>query len=158
MKLVIQSESLTSVQIDQITQLLTLCDWNKAQIDGQIHTLQKFIKDKDCVVLLAIEASNIIGYASAQFYPWNRLGQIHGLAIQPLYRQRGIASKLIDQIEAFMREKDARGLYADTPVNNTAGRLFYKNNHFLEAYIMPEYYDKGLDGITYLKLYTIYQK
>jgi hypothetical protein len=50
-------------------------------------------------------------------------------------------------------EQRARGLYADTPVTNEIGRSFYEALGYWQAYRMPEYYDEGLDGVTYLKLF-----
>lgn len=153
MKIVIGSREITEVQKMQIRNLLREIGWNQRQIDGQIETLEKFVKDKNCIVLYVAEEDEIVGYISAQLSLWNRLGQIHGLAIQPGYRKKGYASTLVKKAEEFMLANHARGLYADTPVDNVSGCAFYRRNGFQEAYIMPEYYDRGLDGVTFLKLF-----
>jgi ribosomal protein S18 acetylase RimI-like enzyme len=51
-----------------------------------------------------------------------------------------------------VRAEGGRGLYVDTPVTNEIGRSFYEALGYRQAYVMPEYYDEGLDGVTCLKL------
>ena len=128
--------------------------WNAQQIEGQLEAIEKFLKDRHSLVILAWDHEEMIGYISAQFYGWNRLGQIHGLVVHPECRRKGYASRLVQEVEGFMKACRARGVYVDTPVNNAAGCAFYRSNDFKEAYVMPEYYDEGVDGITFLKLYT----
>ena len=60
---------------------------------------------------------------------------------------------LVGRVEQFVRAEGGRGIYADTPVTNEIGRAFYEVVGYRQAYVMPEYYDEGLDGLTYLKLF-----
>ena len=89
-----------------------------------------------------------------EYREWNRLGQVQGLAVDPALKRRGIASELVRRAEEFVRAEGGRGLYADTPVTNETGRSFYKALGYRQAYVMPGYYDEGLDGVTYLKLFA----
>jgi len=82
-----------------------------------------------------------------------RLGQLQGLAVDPALKRRGIASELVHRAEEFVQAEGGRGLYVDTPVTNEIGRSFYEALGYRQAYVMPEYYDQGLDGVTYLKLF-----
>ena len=52
-----------------------------------------------------------------------------------------------------MRAEGGRGLYVDTPVTNEIGGSFYEALGYWQGYVMPEYYDEGLDGVAYLKLF-----
>src|SRR5829696_5117304 len=38
-------------------------------------------------------------------------------------------------------------------VTNEIGGSFYEALGYRQAYVMPEYYDEGIDGVTYLKLF-----
>jgi hypothetical protein len=40
-------------------------------------------------------------------------------------------------------------------VTNEIGRGFYEALGYRQAYLMPEYYDEGLAGVTYLELFAI---
>jgi ribosomal protein S18 acetylase RimI-like enzyme len=93
------------------------------------------------------------GFVCVEYREWNCLGQVQGLAVDPAHKRRGIASKLVGRVEEFVRTEGGRGLYADTPVTNEIGRSFYEALGFWQAYLMPEYYDEGLDGVSYLKLF-----
>ena len=68
-------------------------------------------------------------------------------------KRRGIASVLVHRAEEFVQAEGGRGLYVDTPITNEVGRSFYEALGYRQAYVMPEYYDEGLDGVTYLKLF-----
>jgi ribosomal protein S18 acetylase RimI-like enzyme len=93
------------------------------------------------------------GFICIEYREWNRLGQVQGLAVDPDFKRRGIASDLVRCAEEFVRSEGGRGLYVDTPVTNEVGRSFYEALGYWQAYLMPEYYDEGLDGVTYLKLF-----
>jgi ribosomal protein S18 acetylase RimI-like enzyme len=94
------------------------------------------------------------GFLCVEYRGWNRLGQVHGLAVKPALNRRGIVSELVRRAEGFVRAEGGRGLYADTPVTNETGRRCYEALGFRQAYVMPAYYDVGLDGVTYLKLFA----
>lgn len=84
--------------------------------------------------------------------------QIQGLAVSPEFQRQGIASALVARAEEFARSKNARGIYVDTPTSNTRGRWFYEAIGYQPGYIMPRYYEDGLDGVTYQKFFYWYLK
>jgi ribosomal protein S18 acetylase RimI-like enzyme len=98
---------------------------------------------------------SLSGFVCVEYRAWNRLGQLQGLAVDPAFKRQGIASALVHRGEEFVRAESARGLYVDTPVTNEIGRRFYEALGYWQAYVMPEYYDEGLDGVTYLKLFAM---
>lgn len=120
---------------------------------GQLDSIGHFLQDHDAAVFFAREGSQVAGYATCQLYRWNRLGQIHGLVVDPAFRRRGMAAGLIAACEGFLRENGARGVYVDTPVDNLGGRQFYEAIGYRLGYIMPQYYDVGQDGVTYQKFF-----
>lgn len=127
--------------------------WTEAQIEGQLAACQSLAGATDGFVAVVAEGDVHSGFVTAQFYPWNRLTQIHGLAVMSESRRHGIASCFVREVEGFARSKGARGLYVDTPVNNEAARAFYRANGFAEAYRMPRYYSDELDGVTFTKFF-----
>ena len=94
------------------------------------------------------------GFVCVEYREWNRLGQVQGLAVKPALKRQGIASALVHRVEEFVRAEGGRELYADTPVTNEVGCRCYEALGFRQAYVMPEYYDEGLDDVTYLKLFA----
>ena len=143
-------------QDDQISlkKLIRNIGWNDAQAIGQIQSIQLFLQDSNSIVFFARDSNEIAAFITCQFYIWNRLGQIHGLAVDPGYRRQSLASHLVKRVEQFLQQKGARGVYVDTPLNNDGGRRFYERIGYKAGYIMPEYYDAGQDGVTYQKFFT----
>ena len=118
-----------------------------------------FSKDKETYgVYLATSNRDAVGYLYVQYYGWNQLCQIQGLAVDQDCQRQGIASSLVARAEEFAKSKNARGIYVDTPITNTGGRKFYEAIGYQLGYIMPRYYEHKLDGVTYQKFFTGIQK
>ena len=131
--------------------------WEEHYIAGQLAGLDVLSGDllpgiRGKVYVCEVE-DRLSGFVCVEYREWNCLGQVQGLAVDPTHKRRGIASKLVGRVEEFVRTEGGRGLYADTPATNEIGRSFYEALGFWQAYLMPEYYDEGLDGVTYLKLF-----
>lgn len=128
--------------------------WTEDQIEGQIAAVRALARSDAGVVVVADEADSFAGFVSAQFYGWNRLVQIHGLAVTSDKTRQGIGTRLLEAAEGFARGNVARGVYVDTPMNNEATRAFYNANGYSEAYRMPRYYSDEVDGVTFTKFFS----
>jgi ribosomal protein S18 acetylase RimI-like enzyme len=140
-----------------VREILAKNGWEDRYIAGQLAGLDALSGDplpgtrsKVCVCEVRERLS---GFVCVEYRQWNRLGQLQGLAVDPAFKRRGIASELVHRAEEFVRAEGGRGLYVDTPVTNEVGRSFYEALGYRQAYVMPEYYEEGLDGVTYLKLF-----
>jgi ribosomal protein S18 acetylase RimI-like enzyme len=137
-----------------IRSILTKIGWAEQYISAMEVAAEAFSKDKENYgVYLAVSNGNTVGYLYVQYYAWNQLCQIQGLAVHPEFQRQGVASALVTHAEAFTRSKHARGIYVDTPTTNTGGRRFYEAIGYQLGYIMPRYYEDGLDGVTYQKFF-----
>jgi ribosomal protein S18 acetylase RimI-like enzyme len=141
-----------------VREILAKNGWEDHYIAGQLAGLDTLSGDplpgtRSEVCVCEVEEC-LSGFVCVEYREWNRLGQLQGLAVDPVLKRRGIASALVCRVEEFVREEGGRGLYADTPVTNEIGRNFYEALGYRQAYLMPEYYDEGLDGVTYLKLFA----
>jgi ribosomal protein S18 acetylase RimI-like enzyme len=137
----------------QLTRLIKSVGWNSRQLKGQLDAIHRLADNSNGVVLVANNGHNLLGYISAEFYEWNRLGQIQGLIVDPEYRRRRIGIRLVGEVEKFMRKKRARGIHVDTPVNNEIGRMFYTALGYTEDCIRSEFYDKNTDAVVYLNIF-----
>jgi len=104
-------------------------------------------------VYVALVDEAMVGFVYVQFHEWNRLAQIQGLAVDPRFHRQGIASMLMKRAEEFAKEKNARGIYVDTPTLNQIARSFYEAVGYRYGYEMPKYYEDELDGVTYQKFF-----
>jgi len=156
MELMREAAKIMRFQPEHLTltaQVLITIGWEQRYIDGQLAAVKAFAEDDNAAVFVGYLDDGFSGYLSVQFYQWNRLGQIHGLVVDPSARRRGVAAGLVRHAEEFVHAKGGRGVYVDTPVTNTGARDFYVKQGFKQDYIMTAYYDTDLDGVTYLKLF-----
>jgi ribosomal protein S18 acetylase RimI-like enzyme len=138
-----------------IRSILEVIGWDEHYIVAFEQAAEDFARRDDAAVYLARLDGATAGFIFVQFYAWNRLCQIQGLAVDPASQRRGIASALVAQAETFARARGARGIHVDTPTTNTGGRLFYQAAGYQLGYIMPRYYEDDLDGVTYQKFFAI---
>ena len=137
-----------------IRNILTKIGWAEQYVSSAEQNMKTLSQDKENYgVYLAARGDDAVGFLYVQYYAWNRLCQIQGLAVSPEFQRQGAASALVARAEAFARSKKARGIYVDTPTTNKGGRKFYEAIGYQFGYIMPRYYEDGLDGVTYQKFF-----
>lgn len=139
---------------DAIADLLQSVNWAPQYVREQLKCTEKLSQSEDGEVWVATIADQFVGYIQVQHHHWNQLSFVHGLIVSPDHRRLGIAKKLVEQVEESTRKRGNRGLYLDTPVNNKDAISFYKAIGYNDSYIMPEYYEPGLDGLTFQKLFS----
>jgi len=137
-----------------VQELLHSIGWQDSYVTGQLEAITNLAEASQGSVFVARSNRAFAGYVSIEFYSWNRLSQLHGLVVDPVFQRRGIAAELVQRAEMFARELGARGVYVDTPVTNTGATQFYISQGYIQDYIMTDYYDEGLNGVTYLKKFT----
>ena len=139
-----------------IRTILTKIGWAEQYISSAEQNMQTLSQDKETYgVYVAVMGEVAAGFLYVQYYAWNQLCQIHGLAVDPEFQRHGIASALVGRAEDFARTKNARGIYVDTPTLNRGGRKFYEAIGFQLGYFMPRYYEDQLDGVTYQKFFEV---
>jgi ribosomal protein S18 acetylase RimI-like enzyme len=137
-----------------IRKILTKIGWAEQYISVMENAVNVFSKDPETYgVYLALAHRDAVGFLYVQYYVWNQLCQIQGLAVSPEFQRQGAASALVARAEQFARLKKARGIYVDTPTTNRGGQKFYEAAGYQLGYIMPRYYEDGLDGVTYQKFF-----
>jgi len=140
-----------------VREILAKNGWEDRYVAGQLAGLDALASDPlpgtRSKVYVCETEERLSGFVCVEYREWNRLGQLQGVAVDPALKRQGVASELVHRGEEFVRAEGGRGLYADTPVTNEIGRSFYEALGYWQAYVMPEYYDAGLDGVTYLKLF-----
>ena len=137
-----------------IRRILTKIGWAEQYISAMEASALALSKDHEIYgVYLAVSKGEAVGFLYVQYYAWNQLCQIQGLAVSPEFQRQGIAAALVARAEEFARSKNARGIYVDTPTTNSGGRKFYEAVGYRFGYIMPRYYEDKLDGVTYQKFF-----
>jgi ribosomal protein S18 acetylase RimI-like enzyme len=130
--------------------ILTKIGWAEQYISSAEQSMYHLSQDtQNYGVYMAVVDEAATDFLYVQYYAWNQLCQIHGLAVDPEVQRQGTASALVTCAEDFAKSKNARGIYVDTPTLNIGGRKFYEAIGYQMGYIMPRYYEDQLDGVTY---------
>lgn len=79
-----------------------------------------------------------------------RWGRLYSLSVDPQFRKRGIACRLVEASFAHLRESGISICRAEVKSDNAAARQLYARLGFQEVGELPHYYGLGQTGI---KLY-----
>ncbi len=151
----IQIIPFTSAHRLAVRRILTAIGWAEQYVNAAEENAVTFSQNSDTMAAYAaLIDGEAEGFIYVQYYAWNQLVQIQGLAVNPAQQRKGLALALVEQAEQFARSKAARGIYVDTPTLNKGGRAFYEAVGFQFGYIMPRYYEDKLDGVTYQKFFS----
>jgi ribosomal protein S18 acetylase RimI-like enzyme len=138
----------------QVRNILERIGWDEPYVIAFEQPAVHFSNNNEtAAVFIARHDDRAIGFIFIEYHPWHRLSQIQGLAVDPEYHRRGVASALVMKAELFAREHNSRGVYVDTPMTNDRGRRLYESIGYKVGYIMPKYYEDKLDGVTYQKFF-----
>lgn len=89
--------------------------------------------------LVAKVDNNIIGFAGT----WIILDEAHitNIAVHPNYRKQGIASKLLEELINYCKNKNCTAFTLEVRSSNIAAQNLYKKYGFSEAGIRKSYYE-----------------
>ncbi len=139
--------------LGRIEEILKVIGWADQYVVGQLECIKKLCISNSGEVFVAIYEEVVVGFIQVEHHQWNRLSYLHGLVVHPDFRRSGIAKNLVERVALSSKIRQQRGISVDTPVDNLGGRKFYTSIGFNEAYIMPEFYETGLDGVTFQKFF-----
>ncbi len=99
---------------------------------------QELTRNRRARYLVLQEGDLIIGYVGMWFTP----GEIHitNLAVDPEYRRRGLASRLIKEVYRAAMEKKLFRITLEVRASNREARLLYRKEGFRETGTRPGYY------------------
>lgn len=98
---------------------------------------------------VAVKDDEVIGYCG---YWWTfGEAQITNVAVSPEYRQKGIASALMDEMTNHCREMDVFSITLEVRVSNNAAISMYEKYGFERVGLRPKYYNNKEDALLMTK-------
>lgn len=97
----------------------------------------------DCIAryngIVAVIDQKLVGYGIIAVY--NSINEAHvlNLAVDPLWQRCGIASKLLNNLINYNKNKTV--IFLESSKNNIAAINLYKKFNFTESYIRKNYYN-----------------
>jgi len=114
---------------------------NKSKINEKaklefIKDFNEYLKNKKTVTLVAEEGSEIIGYVSTIFGKWRwsdnppKAVLIEDIGVLKIYRKKGVATKLLKEIEKIAKSKKVYYFRLTVWLKNKLAYNFYKKNKY----------------------------
>lgn len=127
--------------IDNLLKINSMCfetPWHK-------EAFLKELENKFARYMVAIKNNKVIAYAGI----WIILDEVHivSIAVHPNYRQKGIASLLMDNIFKFCRENNKSSITLEVRKSNIAAQKLYKKYGFIDEGIRKAYYSNREDAV-----------
>ena len=98
------------------------------------------------MMLVAETGSAVIGYAVVWFEGPD--SHILNIAVDPEFRRRGVADRMLDEVIRISRHRDCERIYLEVRKNNTPARDFYLGRGFRITGAIEGYYrDSGEDAL-----------
>lgn len=86
----------------------------------------------------ALNSSKVIGYIGG----WVIIDELHitNLAVDPLYRRKGIARKLLNRLTVRAKQEGSLRVTLEVRVSNSSAIALYKKYGFIPVGCRPKYY------------------
>jgi ribosomal protein S18 acetylase RimI-like enzyme len=104
--------------------------------------LEQLVEDwqRDEAFLVAEADNEVRGYVDLLAVPWQQMGWVANLAVEPGYRQRGMATALLRQARQWARQEGLRLLQAEATTKNYPALRFYQKLGFQFCGFNDHYY------------------
>lgn len=102
--------------------------------------VRQAIRDKETLVVVATVGGDLVGFAIMKFGDDN--AHLHLLAVDPRHRRRGIATALLEWLEAACRTAGMQGIRVEVRLRNRPARQFYAQLGYDRLGQINGYYDR----------------
>lgn len=136
---------MTKEHVDGIKNIDNLC----FESPWSLKSFESELTNPLAVYFVALLDEKVIGYAG---YWWVfDEGQITNIAVHPDYRQKGIASALMNEMVNKCSVTDVYTLTLEVRVSNSSAIALYEKYGFKRVGLRPKYYDNKEDALLMTK-------
>lgn len=114
--------------------------WPEHDTSELEQEFSELLESGRAAVFLAGDGDSWIGFAQCQLRSdyvegtqTSPVGYLEGIYVEPEYRRRGIAARLLDACEAWAAEQGCTEFASDAEISNRVSRSFHKSMGFTEA-------------------------
>ena len=128
--------------LDKLFEIEEQCFDQEAFTKQQIAYL---LTDYNTIVLVAKANNDIAGFIITQVEIENNtlFGHIITINVAPTYRRKGIASKMLQEIEIILKQKRIRECHLEVREDNSAALKLYQNSGYQKISRLEKYYGKA---------------
>lgn len=115
------------------------------------RSFRRWIDGDQCVFLLARDGQRLAGYILVLFHRGTRLARIYSLAVDPDYRGRGLARRLIAAGEEGARASGRFYMRLEVSSQNRNAIALYETLGYKQFGLYQDYYEDHSDALRYQK-------
>lgn len=126
--------------LDTLYKIETMCFKNEAFTKQQILNL---LTAYNCISLIAKVNGEIVGFIIGAIYTEKNLqiGHILTIDVSPNYQRKGIAQKLLQEIEKIFKEKNVKTCQLEVREDNLAALRLYEKFGYKKVAVLKGYYE-----------------
>ncbi|XMB66551.1 GNAT family N-acetyltransferase [Mycoplasmatota bacterium zrk1] len=125
---------------------LVVCLWPDVLKDEMKTEFGQALTDNDQDIYLSIYGDKYVGFINlstrreyVEGSESSPVGYIEGIYVKEDYREKGVASKLVDKAILFCKERGYKELGSDTELSNVLSQKFHESIGFKKAEIIVHY-------------------
>jgi ribosomal-protein-alanine N-acetyltransferase len=114
--------------------------------------MRRFAEAPGAIVVLGEAAGELVGFCVVNMEV--QTGYVVTLDVAPAWRRRGLARRLMEDVEAKVGAAGGVGMALHVFNGNTAAMQFYESMGYGRVGMAEGFYGRGLDGLVYRKRIT----
>lgn len=138
----------TSADLDDLVALEQRC-FDSDRLSRR--SFRRWLDGDQCVFLLARDGRRLAGYVLVLFHRGTRLARIYSLAVDPDYRGRGLARRLIAAGEEGARASGRFYMRLEVSSQNRNAIALYETLGYKQFGLYQDYYEDHSDALRYQK-------
>ena len=99
-----------------------------------------YVSSVGTLFLVTEDENRVIGFSSISLENWNNSAWVNQIVVEPKFRRKGYASKMIRKMVAWANKKNARVVLVESQIGNVVATNFYIKNGFRICGYNDRYY------------------
>jgi len=115
-----------------------------------LEQLAFLLENPSSISLIALADNEIAGFIIGvihKSFKTGNVGHVFTLDVAKKYRRKGIALRLLQELEKKFKEKNAKESILEVRLGNKAAKKLYKKLGYEEILCLKNYYGKGIHGV-----------
>lgn len=127
------------------------------EIEKECFGVEAFTKEEIAYLLKSPAGVNlvaqidhkIVGFILSLTYKFNQVqvGHIFTIDVLVEHRRKGVASRLLRELERSLTEKNIKTCFLEVRTDNVAALKLYRKHSYTEVEHLKNYYGNGVDGL-----------
>ena len=114
-----------------------------------LGAMRGFAEAAGAIAVLAEATGELVGFCVVQME--GKIGYVVTLDVAPPWRRRGLARRLMAEVETRVRAAGGAGMALHVFKGNTAAMQFYESIGYGRVGMVEGFYGRGIDALVYRK-------